>query len=268
MIFTQGRLASSIPRPYDINKTTRHERISSLDKIPVCLSNWNELNLSLLVFIIGLIGSYWSNIQLVGAVNPWKQYLKTCLSKNAKPRNLSPQAESETRLHICLKATPQVSMKLGSRLRPLDVILTWDLETWKPRLIVKIDGSDWCVINGIDMGEITQSGRVRSIYPRKLTWIPKIAIFERSTLKKHDFWYLCWISGKYLSIINILTVYQTWMLKQKTKSSSLETMTRHCRFSALLNEILSSPVLSTKRSNWLKPLNHEFPPTIIYPPGN
>lgn len=77
------KMASSIPRPYDINKTTRHERISSLDKIPDCLSNWNELNLSLLVFIIG---TYWSNIQLVGAVNPWKQYLKTCLSKNAKPR--------------------------------------------------------------------------------------------------------------------------------------------------------------------------------------
>ena len=34
------------------------------------------------------------------------------------------------------------------------------------------------------------------------------------------------------------------------------------------NEILSSPVLSTKLSNWLKPLKHEFPPTIIYPPGN
>lgn len=124
------KMASSIPRPYDINTTTRHERISSPDKIPDCLSNWNELNLSLLVFIIGLIGSYWSNIQLVGAVNPWKQYLKTSLWKNAKTRNLSPQTESETRLHICLKATPQVSMKFGSRLRPLDVILTWDLETW------------------------------------------------------------------------------------------------------------------------------------------
>ena len=125
-------MASSIPRPYDINKTTRHQRISSLDKIPDCLSNWNELNLSLLVFIIG---TYWSNIQLVGAVNPWKQYLKTCLSKNAKPRNPSPPAESGNStpyLFKSLKATPQVSMKLGSRLRPLDVILTCDLETWKP----------------------------------------------------------------------------------------------------------------------------------------
>ena len=59
-------------------------------------------------------------------------------------------------------------------------------------------------------------------------------IWKEVHLKNHRFWYLCWISGKYLSIINILTVYQTWMLKQKTTSSSLET--RHCRFSALFGE--------------------------------
>lgn len=104
------KMASSIPRPYDINKTTRHERISSLDKIPDCLSNWNELNLSLLFFIIGLIGSYWSNIQLVGAVNPREPISKDLSFKKCQtPRNLSPQAKSGNSTPYLFKSnTPSI----------------------------------------------------------------------------------------------------------------------------------------------------------------